>query len=92
MGHFQGAEDREEPFCPAVVGGREVLGLSHPSLVVQGEDLVESMAMKDFRAGRDNGHLKLLPVKNFGGYLTQWRSLLPFSSNFLILLFSNLTE
>lgn len=75
MGHFQGADAREEPFCPAVVGGREVLGLSHPSLV-------ESMAVKDFRAGRDNDHLKLWPVKNFGAYLTQWRFLLPFSSNF----------
>lgn len=82
MGHFQRADTWEEPFYPAVVGGREVLGLSHPSLVVQGEDLVESMAMRDFRDGRDNGHLKLLPVKNFGGYLTQWRFLMPFSSNF----------
>lgn len=44
--------------------GREVLELSYPSLVVQ--DLVESMAMRDFKDDKDNGYLKLLPVKNFG--------------------------
>lgn len=45
------------------MGGREVLELSHPSLVVHGEDLVEFMAMWDFKADKGNGCLKLLPVK-----------------------------
>lgn len=48
---------------------REVLELSHPSLVMQGEDLVESVAIRDFKAGRDNGYLKLLPVKNSREYI-----------------------
>lgn len=52
--------------------GRDVLELSHPSLGVQGEDLVESMAVRDFKADKDKGCLKLLSVKNFGEYLTQW--------------------
>lgn len=43
---------------------------------------VVSMPVRDFKVGRDHGHLELLPPKNFGEYLTQWSFLMLFSSNF----------
>ena len=70
---MQGAHAREELLCPAAAGGRggNSPELSHPSLVVQEENLVESMAMRGFKADRANGCLKLLAGKNFGEYLIQ---------------------